>query len=311
MRTVTAALMGACLLTGEAAADGYDTVRDALQSGDQETAYTALAEMGDAGDTLAMIMLSYLQLSEVSGPQGLGLSIVWLEQAAAEGNIHAMLRLGAMYQRTGPALFPDRSNMAMAAGWPEAIRWYGVAEEAGSPVALTRLGVLHRLGLSAVMGETMTPEEERALSIQYLEQAVAAEQVEAMAHMAITLRTDDPARASEFALRAAAAGHPAALGLLAGRPQDFGVTDPVEALAWKMAAKIAWALAPDPRSQMFILPGAQTGAEFNAMMDEAIAAASPADRAAAEARAAEISAGWTSLLPGHSGDGGGGLFGRD
>jgi hypothetical protein len=86
------------------------------------------------------------------------------------------------------------------------------------------------------------------------------------------------------------------------------VTDPVEALAWKLAAKIAWSMDPDPRSQMFILPGAQTGAEFYAMMDEEIAAASPADRAAAEARAAEISAGWRSLLPGHSG---GGLFGRN
>ncbi|MGF1624831.1 MAG: tetratricopeptide repeat protein [Alphaproteobacteria bacterium] len=301
MRTVAAALIGVSLISGAAVADGYDTVRSALDTGDYDTAYATLAEMSDAGDTLAMIMLSELQLSEVTGPMNYGIALTWLSEAAEHNNVHAMLRLGAIYQRAGQWLFPDWEGMPMTAGLSQAVHWYGQAADAGSTVGLSRLGLLYRLGLSSHMEGGISRDEEVRLTREILERAAEAGRSDAMMSLGLILRQEDPARSQELIRRAAEMGEPTALGSMAVRPEEGGVTDPVEALAWVYAAKIAWELDRNPRSNIFIVAGAQTGAEFLDAMNERIGEASPEGRTAAEARAAEISAGWVSLLPGQSG----------
>jgi len=305
---------GLALAPASAHADGYDTVRAALDAGDHETAYAELAELGDTGDTLAMLMLANLQLADFRRAN-LGLAIAWLEEAAEQGSTRAMIELGAIYEQQGPWLFPDREGgaAAMAVGYPEAVHWYGRAADAGSVEALYRLGALYSLRLYSLLDGSMTPEEEDRLAREFLERAVAAGSVRAMWPLAMMVRRDDEVRHRQLTLDAARLGDPTALGMVAARPDLVGIDDEVEAVAWAMAAMQAWALERNPRSQLFNMIGAQTGDEFLALMDSIIDPDAPDVRAAAEERAAEITASWTSLLPGHSdgGEGGGSLFGRD
>jgi len=304
--------LGIGLAAGPAAADGYDTVRAALDAGDYPTAYATLAEMGDGGDTLAMTMLSNLLLSEVAGPADLGLAVAWLEQAAAQGSVHAMLRLGAIHQLHGQALFPDRqAPVTMAVGFPEAADYYRQAEAAGSEVALSRLAGLYRLSMMSALDPSLTREQEAALARSYMERAVEAGRPDAMAMLAHVIRVEDPPRSAALFRRAATLGDQVALGILAVAPEMGGVTDPVEALSWAYAARMAWERDPNPRSPLFIMAGADTCHQFLEMMENIILAAPDPDRAAAEAMAAEIAAGWPNLLPGQGSTQGGGLFGRN
>ncbi|MEZ5669688.1 MAG: hypothetical protein R3F55_20065 [Alphaproteobacteria bacterium] len=308
--------LGVC---GAAAADDYDAVRSALDAGDYDTAFSALAAMAEAGDTFAATALANLLLSEAAGPPEAGVAIAWLEQAAADGSVNAMLELGALYQRSGPLLFPDRAEMPMAAGYPEALDWFGRAADAGSAIALGKIGGLYRLGVYSRAFGLVTADDELRLSREFLERAAAAGNPAAMSMLAQMVRRDDGARFAALIREAAALGDPLAVGMLAAKPEFGEITDPIDALTWKFAARTAWAYAPNPRSPLLIIAGADTGQDFVALLDEAIAAADPADAAVAEARAAEITAGWVSYMPGQVGaaaddsdsGSGGGLFGRN
>jgi len=304
-----------------AAADDYDAVRAALDAGDRRAAHAALASLGDDGDTLAMLMLANLEIAEYNRTD-YGLAIAWLAEAAEAGNVRAMLELGNLYERAGPWLFPDRAEgiAATAAGYPEALHWYGLAADAGSVEALTRIGQSYRLRLYSMMDESLTPEDEDRLAREYLERAVEAGDASAMPLLALIVRRDDPERHAALVLEGARGGDPQAVGMIAARPDMFGVEDPVDAVAWAIAAKAAWELSRSPRTPLFTMVGADTAAYFLVAMDEIIAEAPPEVREAAQARADEITAGWTSWLPGMSGEGaseeaeqsgGGSFFGRD
>lgn len=311
MRRLSIAAAFSFVLAGPALADGYDTVRDALAVADYDTAFATRAEMGDAGDSLAAIMLSELQMSDVVGPINLGLGVAWLEQAADQGNVHAMLRLGAVHQRYGMILFPEREGMPMAVAFPDAVRWYARAADAGSALGLTRIGSFYRLGLLSMDSESISREEERLLAREFLARAAEAGQTDAMGALALTLHRDAPGQAIQWMQRAASAGDPMALGALMAKPEDFGVSAADEALAWALAAQIRWALDENPKSEIFLYPGFETAREFNDAVAQAIDEAPDAVRAAGSLRAAEISAGWVTRLPGHSDRDGGTLFGRD
>ncbi|MEZ5669687.1 MAG: hypothetical protein R3F55_20060 [Alphaproteobacteria bacterium] len=307
---IIAAAVGLCLAAGSALADGYDSVRVALDAGDYDTAFATLAEMGNAGDTLAMTMLANLQMGYTVANPNYGVAFAWLQQAATAGSIHAMIQLGTIYQFQPMAI--DRTAANTGARYPEAISWYQRAIDAGSVVAVSRLGLLHRFGLLPTVDESVTVQDELARAIVLLGEAAAAGRPEAMAPMAMMVRRDDPARAASLMQQAAALGEPTALGLIAIKPGDFGVEDPVEILAWVLAAEARWELDRDPRSGIWTAMGVETETDFRAWVAAERANAASGLLAAAELRAAEIRAGWTSLLPGHSGaPREGGLFGRN
>lgn len=312
VRHLGAALAGLSILCAPAVANDYDAVRAALDSGDRDSAYATLASMGDGGDTLAMLMLANLQIAEFSHTD-YGVAIAWLAKAADGGSVRAMIELGALYERNGPWLFPERTGgggPSVAAGYPEAVYWYSRAVDAGSVEALSRLGQIYRLGVYSMINESLTPEDEAGLAREFLERAVAAGDLSAMPLLAMTLRRDDPERHAELMIEAALRAEPQAVGMVAARPDMFGIEDPVEAVAWAIAARVAWGLSESPRSNLFLMSGADTALDFLAAMNEIIEQAEPEVRTAAQARAEDITADWTSMLPGRSG-GGGSFFGRD
>lgn len=308
MRRMIIAAATVLAMGGPALADGYDTVREALDSGDYDTAYATLAEMGDSGDTLAAIMLANLQMGYATNGPNYGIARAWLEQAADEGSIHAMIQLGWMYQFQAPALVQEWGRMGD--GYAEAIGWFERAADAGSVVALSRLGMLHRLGVLPMVDETVSADDERQWSLEFLERAVDAGQTEAMAGLAMSVRRDDPDRTAMLMQQAAILGDATAVGMLAGQPVVAGIEDPVEQLAWKLAAITRWELDRNPRSPVWIVMGVESEAEMRGWIVGELSAATPDDLAAAEIRAAEISADWPSYLPGQSDSGDdGGLFG--
>lgn len=289
---------------------GYDTVRAALDAGDYDTAYATLAAMGNAGDTLAMTMLANLQLGYATSGPNFGLALAWLEEAADAGSVHAMIQLGWMHQFHAPGIDPAATQMG--ALYPEAADWYRQAINAGSAVAVARLGLLHRLRVLSMVDESVSPDDEDEWARSLLEQAAEAGSPEAMSALAMIVRRDDQERSGALMQQAAAIGDPTALGLLAIKPEDFGVTDATEALAWDLAAAARWEMDQDPRSRVWTALGVESELEFRAWLSEVRSAATPDMLAAAETRAAELSAGWTNLLPGHSAPvDGGGLFGRN
>ena len=292
------------------AATGYDTVRAALDAGDYDTAFATLAAMGDAGDTLAMAMLANLQLGYATSGPNYGLALAWLEEAADAGSIHAMIQLGWMHQYNAPGISPEAAQMG--ALYPEAVDWYQQAINAGSTVAIARLGMLHRLRVLSMIDESVSPDDEDEWSRSLLEQAAEAGSPEAISALAMMVRRDDQERAGTLMQAAAALGDPMALGILSIKPNDFGVADPVEAIAWVLAAEIRWEMDRNQRSGIWIATGVNNEAEFRAWVEAERSAATPDELAAAAVLSAEISAEWTSLLPGQSAaHGGGGLFGRN
>lgn len=282
-----------------AAAGGFDSVRTALDAGDFDTATGVLAAMGDGGDTLAMVVLADLYLVHADKPRP-GLAVAWLEQAAEAGSTGAMVQLGVLYQDSGPALFPDRLEHTMAAGFPEAVMWYQRAIDAGSVQAQFRLGMLYRISMYSRMEPSLTPEEEQELARDLLSQAYEAGLTSAYMGLGMMVRRDDKDLFAAMTMEAALAGDPSAVGMLAGRPDMLDITDPVETVAWALAGKINWQLSRHPRSPLFIVPGASSVDEFHSAMDEVIAEATPEVLAAAQERAEEISSGWVSYLPGES-----------
>lgn len=314
MRRLMIAAVAVFGMGGQAAADGYDTVRSALDSGDDETAYATLAEMGDAGDTLAAIMLANLEMSYAYGQPNFGVAQAWLEEAAAAGSIHAMMQLGSMHQFQAPWL--NREWTMPEDGFGDAIHWFGRAADAGSQAGISRLGLLYRLGmLSTAMDPSMTRDEENLRADTFLSQAAADGRPEAMSGLALSVWFDDPERAGELMQQAAALGDPMAIGVLVQRPADFGAEDPVEVLAWALASEVHWELERNPRSEVFnglAGVGVRSGADLLSWVAEQRSAAAPDVLAAAEAMAAQVSADWNSLLPGQSNAGQGGTpFGRD
>ena len=315
MRFLAVVGISLCVACRGATADGFDTVRAALDIGDYDTAYAALAQMGDEGDTLASILLANLALSEAAAPPNLGLGLSWLEHAADAGNVHAMLQIGALYQRIGPGLFPDRRDNPMAAGFPEAVHWFGRAADAESAVALSKLGGLLQLGFYSMLQDTITRDEEVQLAHDVLTRATEAGRPDAMRILATMSLRDDEGHAADLMQRAANLADPVAVGILASDPERFGVTDPVEILAWKMAARIAWALDEDPMSYVVRMADADDVSGLMAAVDAAIAESSEDVRDAAQSRAEEITAEWVSYLPGRfdgsASESSGSLFGGD
>ena len=310
MRKLAAVVGSICLVSSAATADDYDAVRAALDIGDYDTAYENLAEMGDAGDTLASILLASLALSEADGAANLGLGIAWLEQAAENGSAHAMLQLGIIYWRQGQVIFSDREGMPMAVGIPEAVGWFGRAAETGAGVALAQLGRLYRLGLYSRLPDAISPEEEDRLAGDFLEQAVAAGDGAAMAALAMMTRRDDPERGADLMLSAGRAGDPTAVGILAYQPDRFGITDEIDQLAWLLVAKAAYFIDRSPHTPLFIASGASSSEEFLVSLAQNISGFSASLMPEAQARADAITADWVSYMPGLR-EGGRGMFGQN
>ena len=304
-RAISAACVAMCLALGPwssaARAQDYDTVRAALDAADYPTAIDALADMAEDGDTLAATLLSYILAS--GAPDGLPhtrAAAAWLEEAAGQGSAHAMLELGLLYQHRAPALGMDPGDLA--AGYPLAIAWFGGAANAGSPLGDAYLGSLYRLRLYSRTNEAMTAEEEDAAARAHLESAAAAGVPFARTRLGMMVRRDDPDRAAELMQAAAASGEAYALGNYAlDALQEGGLLgltdDPAEGYAWALAAQYAIAHQGEGRSRILMAMDFDNAFEYAGFLQEIAAPLSEQQRAAAEAQAAEITAGWMSYMP--------------
>ncbi len=159
---------------------------EALAAGDYATATRMLRRLADDGDMLAQSLLAELYLNESGPTQNLNLAIAWLEEAAGQGSIHAMLRLGEIYKWQGAMLTGGELHSA----WPTAVEWFARAAEAGSADGAYQAGNIHSLGMISRLSETVSREEEDTLARRYLEQAAAAGHPKAQFRLALMDRRE-------------------------------------------------------------------------------------------------------------------------
>ncbi len=299
-RALGAAVALVCA-AASAQADDYDRAREALDRADYPVAIDALADLAEAGDTLAATELgNLLQTRVADGSRHIMASVAWFSLAAYNGSVHAMLENGLLFQYRAPELGYDTRNMA--AGYFRAIDWYQQAIDAGSPLAQAYLGRLYRLGLHSSMNDAITRDEEDALSAELLAIAAEAGVPVAQGTLAFQSSRNDPAAAMALARQAAESADPTALGVLleAAHPREGRVSPmtPVEAYAWGLAARVAMDYQGSARPTMLFALGIRSGEEFDATVADLAAPLSDVQRAEAQAMADDITAGWMSYMPG-------------
>ncbi len=159
---------------------------EALATGDYAAARQMLRRLADDGDMLAQTLLAEFYLNEIGLTQNLNLAIAWLEEAAGQGSIHAMLRLGEIHKWQGAMLTGGQLHSA----WPVAVEWFARAAEAGSAEGAFHAGQIYATRMVSRVSDTLSSEEEDALAQQYLLQAAAAGHARAQFRLAVMNRRE-------------------------------------------------------------------------------------------------------------------------
>ncbi len=309
-KLVSAAALLLAGIGAEAGADDYDRARDALDRADYPVAIDALADLAEDGDHFAGTVLSYLLMSRVTDGATNGLAaLAWLDRAAEDGSILAMLQSGLIY-RHDTHVFTYEVEM-IAAGYGQAIDWFERAASIGWPEGHAQLGRLYWMGLHSELNGALSAEQEVALALENLEIAAQAGIPHAQASLSWLVQGDDPDRALELLREAGAAGDAEALGRLVTVAMGQSVLelgDPVEAYKWVLAARIAIDLQGDPHSPVLAIVGLEQASELDPLAATVAARLSGQQRAEAEAAADALVAGWMSNFPfgqrpGHDGEG--------
>ena len=265
-------------------------VSEALAAGDYPAVVRMLRQLADDGDMLAQTLLAELYLGELGAAQNMNLAIAWMEQAAAEGSIHAMLRLGSIYKWHGAQL----TGGPMHDSWPAAVQWFCRAADAGSAEGAFQAGRIYSLRMVSRLVDTLSPEEEEALARRYLEQAAAAGHARALFRLAVMHRRE-PDHVDR--LRQAAQGQDGidAQAMLAVAPPAISdEIPPRELYFWSLVTQRNLELT---KNQWVVILDGATPEEFAGFVDEAAEALTAAEHSEVEAEVDAFVADWVDPYP--------------
>jgi len=274
-------------LAQSSAAAGDDNTAGLLAVGDYPAAMVLLRQRADNGDTQAQMTLADLYLGGIGTTRNIHLAVAWLEQAAASGNVHAMIRLGTIYKDMGPAI----SNGRMQELWPVATGWFIMAAEAGSAEGAYQAGALFETGQVSEFTELLSEEAEEMLALRLLEQAAAMGDSRANFRLAVTDR-DAPDFVDRLRVAADSLDGISAQALLAHSSWLEDRMSAQERYFWGLVTLHNVALTGNER---MLFTG--TSEDLAAEMEELAATLDPADRSETEAQMADFVAGWIDPYP--------------
>ena len=263
---------------------------EALAAGDYAAASRVLRRLADEGDMLAQTLLADLYLNEIGLARNPNLAIAWLERAAGQGSIHAMLRLGEIYKWQGAMLTSGDLHSA----WPVAVEWFARAAEAGSAEGAFQAGQIYATRMVSRVSDALSPEEEDALAQRYLEQAAAAGHARAQFRLA-SMNRREPDHLDRLREAAQTQDGIDAQGMLAVAPGSLRDEIPPRELYF-------WSLVTQRNLEMTenhwvpILDGA-TAEDFVGFVEEAAEPLTAAERSEVEAEVDAFIADWIDPRP--------------